>query len=101
MPAGHHEQILFIDLHHSLDDDEDVNGGPANDKGRDHHQHHARDAPKVPVLLFRAGEQAYALEANDHQPVADGDDQDGNYKGKNEDADLGHGIPIPVWVWKF
>lgn len=101
MPAGDHEQILLVDLHHGFDDDEDMDGGPADDEGRHHHQNHAGDPSEVPVLLFGAGQQAHTLEAKNHQAVTDGDDQDGNHEGENENTDLGHSIPVPVWVRKF
>lgn len=102
VPAGDHEQILVVNLHHSLDDDEDMDGGPADDESCYHHQYHAGDAPEVSVLLFGAGQQAYTLKAKDHQAVTDGDDQDGNHKGENENTDLGHSIPILwIWAWEF
>lgn len=94
MPTGDNDQILVVDLHHSPDDDEDMDRGPADDEGCHHHQYHAGDTPEVPVLLFGARQQAHTLEAKDHQAVTDGDDQDGNHKGKNENTDLGHSIPI-------
>lgn len=94
VPAGGNEQILVVDLHHSPDDDEDMDRGPADDEGCHHHQYHAGNTPEVPVLLFGAGQQAHTLKTKDHQAVTDGDDQDGNHKGKNENTDLGHSIPI-------
>jgi len=100
MPAGHHEKVLAVNIHHGLDNDEDVDGSPADDEGRHDHQNHAGDAPHVPVLLFGAGEQTDTLEPQDHQTVADGDDQDGNHEGKDEHADLHHCVPVPLGAGK-
>lgn len=54
MPAGYHEGVPGVDLHHGLHNDEDVNGGPADDKGRYYHQDHSSDAPHVTVFLLGA-----------------------------------------------
>lgn len=56
MPAGDNKRILLIDLHQGFDDNEDVNGCPANYKGRDHHEDHASYAAHVSVLLLGAGQ---------------------------------------------
>lgn len=96
VPAGHDQEVLVINIHHGLDDDEDVDGSPADDEGRHDHQDHAGDPSQVPVLLFGARQQTNALEPQDHQTVADGDDQDGNHKGKDENADFHHRIPVPL-----
>lgn len=96
VPARHHQEVLVVDVHHGLDDDEDVDGSPADDEGRHDHQDHAGDPPQVPVLLFGAGQQAHALEAEDHQTVADGDDQHGNHKGKDEHEDFHHRVPVEL-----
>ena len=66
MPAGHYQGVLVVNIHHCLDNDEDVDGGPADDEGRDDHQDHAGDPPHVPVFLFGAREEADTLEPQDH-----------------------------------
>lgn len=96
VPAGYHEGVARIDLHHGLDDDEDVDGRPAHNESRHHHQDHAGDAPHISVFLLGARQQAGALQAQDHEAVADGDDHHGHHKGKDEDADLGYRVPVPV-----
>lgn len=83
-------------MHNGLDDDKDVDGSPADDEGCHHHQDHTGDPPHVPVLLFGAREQADALQPQDHQTVADGDDQDGHHEGQDEHADFHHCVPVPV-----
>lgn len=95
MPAGHDEEVLVVDVHHGLDDDEDVNGSPADDENRHDNQDHAGDSPQVPILLFGTREQADALKTQDHQTVANGDDQDGHHKGKDEYTDFCHCVPVP------
>lgn len=89
------------DVHQGLNDDEDVDGGPTNDEDGDHHQHHAGDAPEVAVLLLGARQQADALQAKDHQPVAHRDDEDGHDESEDEDTDLQQVVPVPVWVGKL
>ncbi len=37
VPAGYHKRVPGVNLHHGLHNDEDVNGGPADDEGRHHH----------------------------------------------------------------
>jgi len=101
MQAGHHVGVLLIYVHQCPDDDEDVDGCPADDEGCHHHQHHARDAPQVAVFLLGAREEAHAPQAKDHQPVADGDDQDGDHEGKDEDTDLGHCVPVDGRIGKL
>ena len=44
-----------------LHEDENVDGGPADDEDRHHHQHEPGDPPQVAVFLPGAGEQADAL----------------------------------------
>lgn len=97
VPAGRHHHVLLVDRHRRLDDDEDVNGGPADDEGRHDHQNHAGDPSQVPVLLLGARQQPDVLQAEDHQAVADGDDEDGHHEGEDEDADLRHRVPVPFW----
>lgn len=96
VPAGHHQEVLVVNIHHGLDDDEDVDGSPADDEGRHDHQDHAGDPSQVPVLLFGAGEQTNALEPQDHQTIADGDDQDGYHEGNDEHTDFHHCVPVPL-----
>ena len=79
-----------------LDQDEDVDGRPAHHEDRDHHQHEPSDPAEVAVLLAWAGQQAHALQPQDHQSVADGDDDDGRHEGEDEDADLHQGVPVDV-----
>lgn len=98
MPAGYHQGVPGVNLHHGLHDDEDVDGGPADDEGSHHHQHHAGYAAHVAVFLFGAGEQANAPQTKDHQAVAYGDDHHGNHEGEDEDADLSDCVPVPVRV---
>jgi len=98
VPAGYHKGVPCVDVHHGLHDDEDVDGGPADDEGRHHHQDHAGDAAHVAVFLLGAREQTDALQAQDHQAVTYGDDHHGNHEGEDEDADLCHGVPVPVGV---
>lgn len=86
----------MVNLHHGFDDDEDVDGSPADDEGSHNHEDHASDPPQVPVLLFGSREQTDALEPQDHQTVADRDDQHWYHKGKNENADFHHCVPVPV-----
>lgn len=100
MPAGYHQEVLVVDLHHGLDNDEDVDGGPADDESRHDHQNHARDAPQVPVLLLGAGQQPDVLQPQDHQAVADGDDEDWHHKGADKHADFHHGVPVPLRLGK-
>ena len=95
MPAGHHHEVLVVDIHHGFNNDEDVDGSPADDEGRYNHQDHPGDPSQVPVLLFGAGEKTNTLEAQDHQTVADGDDEDGDHEGNDEDADFHHCVPVP------
>lgn len=101
VPGGNHEWVPFVDLHHSLHDDEDVDGRPADDEGGNHHQDHSGDSPHVPVLFLGAGEQPDALQTQDHEAVTDGDDQHGNHEGEDEDADLCHRVPVPGGVRKL
>lgn len=79
-----------------LDQDEDVDGRPAHHEDGHHHQHQAGDAAEVAVLLARARQQAHALQSQDHQGVADGDDDDRGYKGEDEHTDLHQSVPVDV-----
>ena len=49
-------------------------------------------------LNLWAGQHAHTLEPQDHEAVADGDDEDGHDEGKDEDADLQQGVPVPGGV---
>lgn len=49
---GDRLQLRVGDVDQRGDDDEDVDGRPANDKDGDHHQDHAGDPTQVPVLLL-------------------------------------------------
>lgn len=96
MPGGHNQKVLVVNIHHGPDDDEDVDGSPTDDKGCHDHQDHPGDPSQVSVFLFGAREQTNTLEPQDHQTVADGDDQDGNHKGKDEHTDFHHCVPVPL-----
>lgn len=85
----------------SFDQDEDVDGGPADHENRHDHQHQAGDAPQVAVLLPWAGKEPDALQAEDHQRVADGDDDEGGHESKDEDTDLHQGVPVGVGLWEL
>ena len=98
VPHGHHQRVILVDGHHGLDDDEDVDGRPADDEGCHHHQHHAGDAPQVAVLLLGAGEQADALQTHDHQAIASSYHQHWHHKGEDKHRDLGHSVPVPLWL---
>lgn len=76
----------------------DLDGRPAHDEGSDHHQHHARDAPKVAVFLLGPRQDADAAETFYHQAVAHADDRHGNKKGEEEDACTKHRIPVAARV---
>lgn len=54
MPASYHKGIPAVNFYHGLHNDEYVNGGPADDKGRHHHQDHAGNAAHVAVFLLGA-----------------------------------------------
>lgn len=98
MPAGNHPQVCVVSFHHGLNNDEELDGSPADDEGCHDHQDHAGDPPHGPVLLLGTGEQTDALEPQDHQTVADGDDQDGDHEGEDKHADLQHSLPVPVRI---
>lgn len=84
-----------------LDQDEDVDGRPAHHKDGNHHQHQARDPAQVAVLLPRTRQEANALQAQDHQRVADGDDDHRCHEGEDEDADLHECVPVGVGLWEL
>lgn len=100
MPAGHGQEILAVNFHSGLDNDEDVNGSPADYENRHDNQDHPGDPPQVLVLLFGARKQTDTLKTQDHQPIANGDDQDGHHEGKNEYTDFCHRVPVPFWFRK-
>lgn len=81
-----------------FDQDEDVNWCPTHYKDGDHHQHQTGDPTQVAVLLARAGQQADALQSQDHQSVADCDDDNRGHKGKDEDTDLHQSVPVDIWL---
>lgn len=45
-----------------------------------------------------ARQHAHALEPQDHEAVADGDDEDGHDEGEDEHADLQQRLPVPGGV---
>lgn len=81
-----------------LHQDENVNGGPADDEDSHHHQHQLGDPAEIAVLLSGAREESDALQAQDHQRVADDDDEDRDHKGKDENADLHEEVPPGIVV---
>lgn len=101
MPASYYKGVACVNLHHSLDNDEDVDGGPAHDECGYHDQHHTGDAPHVSVFLLGARQQADAPQAQDHKAVADCDDHHGHHEGEDEDTDLCHCVPVPVGLRKL
>lgn len=46
-------------------------------------------------LNLGARQHAHTLESQDHEAVADGDDEDGHDERKDEHADLQQGVPVP------
>lgn len=66
VPAGYHEWVPAVNLHHGLHNDENVYRGPADDESRHHYEDHAGDASHVAVFLLGAGEQTDAPQAQDH-----------------------------------
>lgn len=48
-----------------------------------------------------ARQHANTLQPEDHEAVADGDDEDGHDEGKDEHADLQQSFPIPGGVWEY
>lgn len=86
----------------SLHKDENVNGGPADDEDGHHHQDKPGDATEIAIFLPGAGEQPDALQAQDHQGVADDDDEDGDHEGEDEDAELHEEVPPRVVIiWEL
>lgn len=81
-----------------FDQDEDVYRRPAHHKDCHHDQHQAGDPTEVAVFLAGAREETHALQPQDHQRVADGDDDERCHEGKDEDADLHQGVPVGVGV---
>lgn len=53
---------------------------------------------KQTLLNLGARQHAHTLEPQDHEAVADGDDEDGHDEGKDEHADLQQGFPVPGGV---
>lgn len=101
VPGCHHRQALRVDPHRGSDNDEDLDGRPADDENHHDHQDHASDPLKVPVFLFGARQRAHALEAQDHQAVADGDDQHGDHKSEDKHADSHHHVPVELRFWEL
>lgn len=86
----------------SLHQDEYVNGGPADDEDRHHHQDQSGDPTQVAIFLSGARKEPDALETQDHQGVADNDDKDRDHKSKDEDADLHEEVPPGVVIiWEL
>lgn len=84
----------------SLHKDENVNGGPTDDKDCHHHQNQPGDPTEVAIFLSGARKESDALQAQDHQGVADDNDDDRDHKGKDEDTDLHEEVPpgvIIIW----
>lgn len=46
-------------------------------------------------LDLRARQHAHTLQAQDHEAIADGDDEDRHDECKDEHADLQQGVPVP------
>lgn len=82
----------------SLHQDENVNGGPADDKDCHHHQDKPGDAAEVAIFLSGTRKESDTPQAQDHQCVANDDDEDGDHEGKDEDADLHAEVPPGVIV---
>lgn len=100
--VGRHDRRGLGDVgRQRLDQDEDVDGCPADHEDGDHHQHQTRDAAEVPVLLPRTRQEANALQPQDHQCVANSDDDHRRHKGENEDADLHQRVPVGVGLWEL
>lgn len=57
-----------------------------------------RENKNVFLVHLGAWEHAHTLEPQDHEAVADGDDEDGHDEGEDEDADLQQGVPVPGGV---
>lgn len=99
--GGHDRGGLRYSGRESFDQDEDVYGRPAHHKHSDHNQHQAGDASQVAVFFPRARQQADALEAQDHERVANGDDEERSHEAEDEDADLHQCVPVDIRVWKL
>lgn len=99
--GGHDRGGLRHTGRERFDQDEDVYGRPAHHKHSDHNQHQAGDASQVAVFFPGARQQADALKAQDHECVANGDDEERSHEGEDEDADLHQCVPVDVWVWKL
>lgn len=80
-----------------LSQDQDVDGRPADDKRRHHHQDHPGDAPQVAILFLGAGQDANISKAFYHQTVADADDGHGDEEGEEEDAGAKNRFPLILW----
>ena len=93
---GGHDGGGFGDAHQRLDQDENVNGRPADHEHGHHDHHQPRDPPQVAVLLPRAGQHSDALQPQDHEGVAHGDDEHRHDEGKDEHADLHQRVPVHV-----
>lgn len=82
----------------SLHKDENVNGSPTDDEDRHHHQDQPGDSTEVAIFLSGARKESDTLQAQDHQGVADDDDEDRDHKGKHEDTDLHEEVPPGVII---
>ncbi len=78
----------------------DLDGCPTNSEGRDYHQDHARDAPKVAIFLLGPRKDSDTMEALHHEAVADADDRYRNQEGEQENACPEHWVPITVRIWE-
>lgn len=101
MQAGHHIGVLLVNAHKGPNNDKDLDGGPTDDEGRHYHQYHAGDSAQVAVLLFGAGEEADTFQAQNHESVADSDDQNRYQECKDENTNLGDCIPVNLRFWKL
>lgn len=101
VPASNYERTPGVNLHHCPHNNEYVDGGPADDEGCHYHKDHAGDSAHVAVFLLRTCEQANSPQTQDHQTITYSDDHDRDHKGKDENADLSHGVPVPVWIRKL
>ncbi|ETE62899.1 hypothetical protein L345_11345, partial [Ophiophagus hannah] len=86
MQAGHDIRVLLVNANQSPNNDENLDGSPADNESCYHNEHHAGNTAQIA--------ETDILQAENHQPVADGDDQDGNQESKDKNTDLGNRIPV-------
>lgn len=73
-----------------------MNGCPADHEHGHHDHHQPGDPAQVAVLFARARQHPYALQPQNHERVAHGDDEHRHNKGKDKDTHLHHGVPVHV-----